>query len=375
MNTRCHFIKIGACSFLFCASGLLCCSALANVPLYSETRYLQPTAQKKSTKASLPWSQWALQGKNMSASTAQELEKHSEQDANALASHVMLASYYFFMRTQEDQEKKTKHIVWIIQHYPSIEILQTVICMPLDGLEPENANAVCQAWQEQMIKSPNQASVFANAGCYWRVLGRKDAIDLMSKAHRLEPENPQWLMLLGQFYAGEIDSDEEQRINRQFALKACEAYALALKLTHDMEGRISVLTDLVPLELEAENLDDTQHYAALLLNLAHQHPDKSLYGLAILTYNTALGRLALNKKHIEQAKEYLLASADIKTALSDLIIPDMSLARDLLKSGQREAVIEFLTKCKRFCKRPEIDDWISEVERGLTPHFEKSILR
>ena len=95
-------------------------------------------------------------------------------------------------------------------------------------------------------------------------------------------------------------------------------------------------------------------------------------GDAVHAGNTVLGRLALRDGDVEVAKQRLLESGATSGSFSlERAGPSMVLARELLASGERDAVLEFLGSCTRFWKRDEgrLDRWAKEIREGRTPDF------
>ena len=59
--------------------------------------------------------------------------------------------------------------------------------------------------------------------------------------------------------------------------------------------------------------------------------------------------------------------------IRDSFGPELTLARDLLEKGEREAVVEYLQGIRTFWKGREevIDDWIVLIRAGRTPELER----
>ena len=315
-----------------------------------------------------------LSGSAMTNIDIKNLEKRLASNTDDLDAHTIVLGYYFAHNTGGTNLEQMRHILWVIQHHPESEVAGSSLCMPPPIIEPVNTNAVKKAWQEQISRHPKCAAVFANAGSYLSIILDKHATNLLMQAHILEPQNPKWLALLGENYKFQISTHHlgRQQIieNHQYASKSFDFYDRALRLTKDTRERTTLLSELVPIAFTAERFEVAQKYAVLLLNLAQQHPKQSFYSLANPIGHTILGKLELRNGHIEQANQHLLKSSEVEKVLSDRLLPDVSLARELLKAGQRKPVIEFLTRCKRFCRRAELDDWISEIDRGLMPDFD-----
>jgi hypothetical protein len=95
-------------------------------------------------------------------------------------------------------------------------------------------------------------------------------------------------------------------------------------------------------------------------------------GDAIHQGNIVLGRLALRRNDIEEAKRGLIAAG--KTPGSSTLAsagPNMQLAKDLLDHGESAAVVEYLQECGSFWEgnRGKLAQWIALVKAGLTPDF------
>ena len=301
---------------------------------------------------------------HMTQADSENLERHLLKFPDDFDSHAKLVGYYYFHLTPEGSQRKMGHILWIIRHHPESEIAGDVFCAPVPFLQEDGANAK-QAWQDQVAKYPHRADILGNAGNCLKFLDDTDAVPLLLRAHILDPKNPQWLSSLAEYYLAQISLDREN------VSKAYEYYQQSFDLTKGFDDRLSLLLELTPVALEAEHFEATRKYGALLLEMARHAPKSLLSDTAIYEGHTVLGQLAIRNGHIEEAKQHLLKSADISKMLLGGFYLDTSLAQALLKKGERKTVSEFLTRCKRFCKRAELDDWISEVERGLMPDFDK----
>jgi hypothetical protein len=89
--------------------------------------------------------------------------------------------------------------------------------------------------------------------------------------------------------------------------------------------------------------------------------------------NLVLGRLALRDGNVEEAKSHLLKSAMVKgSPVLGSFGPNMTLAKELLEKGEREAVLEYFDLCANFWEFHRDDTlkkWKSQVEAGKIPDF------
>lgn len=134
-------------------------------------------------------------------------------------------------------------------------------------------------------------------------------------------------------------------------------------------ARANELPRLALTALEAGEYGRAEQYARELMSGSPNSGPAVYYG------NLVLGRLALQRDNdMAAAKRLLLASA--ATAGSPTLNsfgPNMTLARDLLLRGEREAVVQFLELCRKFWKTSnalkKLDEWTALVKGGVVPDF------
>jgi hypothetical protein len=124
---------------------------------------------------------------------------------------------------------------------------------------------------------------------------------------------------------------------------------------------------------EAEEFDKARSYATdSLAKAALRHYSDSNNGYAIHHGNLILGRLALKSGDFQKAKEYLLNAGQISGGATLCSFgPNMMLAKDLLESGEREVVIQYLKLCANFWHTSDhrAEKWIYAIEQGTIPNF------
>lgn len=115
-----------------------------------------------------------------------------------------------------------------------------------------------------------------------------------------------------------------------------------------------------------------KQYAEQLLELAPKYRWNWNYGNAIQDGNLVLGRIACCEGRMDDAKRYLIEAG--KCGNSPQLTnfgPDLTLAKDLLEKGERDAVLAYFELCRKFWRedRGRIDDWCGEIRSGKTPDF------
>lgn len=115
------------------------------------------------------------------------------------------------------------------------------------------------------------------------------------------------------------------------------------------------------------------------LKLAPQYKDNWNYGNAIHVANIILGLIAVERNELENAKEFLISAAmtpgspQLKT-----FGPNMSLANELLKRGEKEIVLSYLKMCKSFWRwlfrLNKVRKWQKQIKIGKIPNFKGHLL-
>ena len=124
--------------------------------------------------------------------------------------------------------------------------------------------------------------------------------------------------------------------------------------------------------LEKGRLDEAAARARELLLRAESHREDWNYGNAVHKGNMVLGRVALRRGDINAAKYHLMASGRTPGSPQlDSFGPNMTLAKELLEGGERDAVVAYLNDCSHFWKmdRGKLKQWAALAEKGLVPDF------
>ncbi len=145
-------------------------------------------------------------------------------------------------------------------------------------------------------------------------------------------------------------------------------------------GRLTGLryAKLLGLRTAAERALARGHHAGAaalaneLLTLAESYRGDWYYGNAVHHGNLLLGRVALARGETTLAKAKLLAAgATPGSPQLNSFGPNMALALELIRAGERAAVLEYLALCKRFWKLgpSTLDLWSQQVAAGVEPRF------
>ena len=145
-----------------------------------------------------------------------------------------------------------------------------------------------------------------------------------------------------------------------------------VEASEDGDQHFYKLVDLAKAAFSSGDDSAARSLAEELLSTAEQFRKDWNYGNAIHHGNVILGRLALKKGNLIEAKDHLKkAGGTPGSPQLNSFGPNMLLAKELLEKGERDAVIEYFEQCKAFWKlgRESLDQWTSDVKAGRTPKF------
>jgi len=143
----------------------------------------------------------------------------------------------------------------------------------------------------------------------------------------------------------------------------------------DDENRSYALPQLAKAAVAAGALDKASLYANELLTSAHAGDWND--GNAIHDGNMVRGLVALHSGNVEQAaKDLIEAGKTTGSPQLNSFGPNMTLASELLEKGQRDAVLEYLTLCKKFWTlgADRLDTWIDAIRTGGKPDFGANLM-
>ncbi len=146
----------------------------------------------------------------------------------------------------------------------------------------------------------------------------------------------------------------------------------ALQKAKTDEERFYTLGGAAKEAFSSGNYKDARIYAVELERLTSAYKGNWNYGNAIQNSNLVLGRIAVKEGRIEEAKNHLLKTGKSPgSPQMNTFGPNMSLAKDLLETGEKEVVVEYFTLCKSFWEMNEgqLDEWIILVQSGKIPNF------
>lgn len=245
---------------------------------------------------------------------------------------------------------------------------------PFDGLDTRGRAYVDPAlyakakaqWLARVEAMPENVDVLEGAADFLIIRERSLAAELFERAKRLEPNNPTWVQKLAQLH----------RLNAASGDVAEAKLALSLmERANEMSAGVNqaaVLTDLPALAFDAGDLQKARAYAELLLREATRQQGSWNHGNAVHKGNLILGRIAAAEGRVADAVTFLRAAGETPGSPQlNSFGPNMTLAKDLLERGERDAVLAYFEACRVFWKMGggRLDAWTKEVRAGTIPNF------
>jgi hypothetical protein len=314
----------------------------------------------------------AMDGGKLSAKSARKLEEDVNARPNDLTERSKLLGYYFHRchSFEKARVSRQQHLLWLIRNHPEAPILRTAFAIldpDLDGAAYEEGK---KAWLEQVARRPKNTSILGGAAGYLLVYDAATAERLYKRAEAAAPRNHEWPEHLGRLYEMKLASKRgTDRV--EIAMDSMDAYERSLQRINDDQQREAVLCRVAIVAFEAGEVVKADDYAIRLLrqaeDLGRGHWN---YGNMLHHGRLVRGRIALLKGDIVQAKAHLLAAADTPGSPQlNSFGPNMTLAKELLESGERQVVLEYFKRCGNFWKEGVLDFWSSEVREGRAPDF------
>lgn len=310
-----------------------------------------------------------MASRNLSEQDVQALESRVAASPGDVEARTQLLGYYFLRaRTSEAvQTARQEHILWMIRNRPDAPVLG----MPyghLDAILDGSAYVEGRkAWLEQVDREPQNAERLGSAAAYLLIHDAATAESLYKRAEAAEPGNPEWAGHLGHLYA--LGMSRKPAEERQKAAKASfDAYERSLGVTREAVAREAILPDVAKVALEAGETAKARGYAEELLKATD--PNDWNYGNMLHHGHLILGRIALREGNLESAKEHLLAAGQTPGSPQlNSFGPNMTLARELLEKGEKQAVLEYFKLCGSFWQKDRLETWTREVQEGEIPNF------
>ncbi len=313
-------------------------------------------------------------GRKLSSEEAGTLENALAADSNNVAARVKLIAYYSTRHDEPFKSKKNELALWFIRNMPDSAILRVIAQVRLDPVLDKGFDEAKQLWLANLDKYNGNLEVIANAADFFTTIDTPLAEKLIKQAAVADPANPKWSVTLGHLLTLDMTrANGETR--RGLAAKAYEQYALAYPATNNEEEKAILLSRLPVSAFEAGDFKNARVWAAEVLNQAATNQSWMMAD-PVHHAHIVLGRIALINGDVAEARQRLVQAG--RTSGSPVLNsfgPNMTLAKDLLEKGERDAVIKYFELCANFWKdQGKLQQWTARVRAGEIPEFGGNLL-
>jgi len=313
--------------------------------------------------------QLSFKGRSISSEQAAKLEEKLAGDPQDLETRFTLIGYYSTRHDGAFPLKKSEQTLWVIQNIPDSELIRLILFVRLNQHE-EGFEEAKQLWLKQLDAYKGNLVVLSNAIDFFLLPDRALAEKLIKQGATAEPNNAQWPERLGQLYLLQVTRATGET-RRNLAALASAQFELAYQLAKDDSEKRNLLIALAKSAIEAGKIEQARAWAVQLLSQGTIDKKDWNYGNAIHHGHIILGRIALLSGNLGEAREHLIAAGETPGSPQlNSFGPSMTLAKELLEKGERDAVIRYFQLCANFWKNhSELEGWTAIVKDGGIPNF------
>jgi hypothetical protein len=306
----------------------------------------------------------------LSTDRVRALEQRAANEPADLEARSLLLRHYFLDASDEARAARTRHITWIVENSPEVEIAGSPLASFDRRREPESYQQVRGLWLRHVQAETGRVDVLFNAARFFAAYEQPTAAAIMKQLVALDPGNDRWHAMarsLGVRHpAGAATEATPPGPSHESIADGTDVEATT--------RRYHALARSAQQALDAGENGIALAEATGLLRLSAELPRDWNFGNAVHEGNRILGHLALQRGDVQSAKEYLLKSgATFGSPQLNSFGPPLTLADELLRQGETSVVIEYLQQCSRFWKsrEPTIRNWIERIQAGERPKLER----
>lgn len=304
-------------------------------------------------------------GMGCNARQAAEFEKLLQENPDDIFLRIVLCDY----ANAESFNKVNPHNLWLVNHHPHLADPTSAGSLWLGS--PDEFQVMLIAWSEAVRQNLDNPRILSKAGSFFGLSQPLLSLKLAQKAAMLGPEEATYRMTVGHAMESIAREALNPRARTRLLMKAVAWCEEALENHEDSDLRSIFLVDAVSYALRAGDHSRVERFAKELLDQPASEQNWNR-GNSLHCAHLALGHLALNNDHLEQAKTHLLAAADIEGSPQlKSFGPHFGLARRFLALGELEVVAQYLQLCRGFWFSGQafLDAWLGELKAGRVPEL------
>jgi len=212
----------------------------------------------------------------------------------------------------------------------------------------------------------------AMVGAISKVTINQDALaeELLTKAEAMNPADFGTVQSLTTLYHLQWIRAQTAADRTKFATQELEQAERAVERSNaDPDWYRASLLMAAKAAIEANEVGKARQFATTALAQVGSRNDNTT-GQTIHDSHVVLGRVALRTGNVAEAKAQLQQAGHVTGGGSLTSFgPNVSLAKELLERGERDAVVQYLEACGAFWPNRMLSQWIQTITRGGTPNF------
>lgn len=314
------------------------------------------------------------QSRALSPDLVSNLEAHLERHPKDLEARAQLIGYFEGQqfRSAEGRQAHARHALWVIRELPR-SVLAGQSAIKLDPRSDRKSyDAALGLWRAHLAKASFDAVLYENAVRFLMPYEKDMVVGILTRAAAADARNPRWPELFGEVYWLHRPPASSLEGWREAASRSYAAYERSLALTKKEVDRFYMLDEAANTAIAAGLSGKARAHAEELLALAPGYKNNWNYGNAVHDAHAVLGLVALSEGDAAEAKARLLqAGATPGSPQLGSFGPNVTLARELLARGERDAVLRYFELCRKFWMSGAgtLSAWSLAVQKGETPDF------
>ena len=337
-----------------------------------------------------------LNKEKLTAAQARRLETKLLTEPGDLDSRLKLINHYSrddLKETPTRAKARTNHRLWFVKNRPQMDDLTVMRVFNIfAGEDSSEYRIIRDEWTAQVAKSTSNKRVRLNAVSFIRAVEPKRAEELLRDGIAIDENAFEFQAELAGLLIRDYKDESKSRTSESQdtlvrSILATGRTALSvLKRERSQERdeeRAKLLISLCPIAFEAGETEWAETLAQELILDFGNDVNESNFEKATHIGNVVIGNAQLSKGNKTKAVEHLLISirAPLRDKTGYFTDIDTSLAKGLLKLGEKTAVSEFLKLClelNAFKSDTElyadelaaIKKWQTQIEQNIEPSFD-----
>ncbi|GMV95139.1 MAG: hypothetical protein AMXMBFR82_49170 [Candidatus Hydrogenedentota bacterium] len=317
---------------------------------------------------------WFHEGRRCNGLDIEKLYDRFNSEPDKIDVHMKLLGYYLdnpdIRAPANGVNLQEANIAWCINNVPHCTLL-TLATADISVNGPSDSyDRLAKCWRDAVANDVDDQQIVLNAAEFFVFRDPRTSVKILLRSLPKKNVSPKYLQLLSEAY---------KRIHRREGQQAIEGLSEIQRVldTQSVSGNwVELSVSLVELAIECGDLEGANKF----LNYFFDNKDKDqVFDINFLTHKAHIlrGQVAFKQGDADMAGKILLEAADVPESPHMKIAgPSMRLARDLLRAGKKDVVLEYIERWKGRWDGPTsflLTQWEQEVRHGEEPDFDPNV--